>query len=78
MKIIILASVALAITGCSTTSWYTSQSSGAIGCLPKDIKISEVQSGRLGTMTSWVAECKGQQYVCSWMMHGTANCKESK
>ena len=76
MKIIILAGVVLAITGCA--SEFINKSSGAIGCVPQDIKISELQTGLVGNTASWIAECKGQQYVCSWSHNASTSCTEMK
>ena len=78
MKIIILISVVLAITGCSTTPWYQSATSGAIGCQPKDINISNVNSAHMGSVNDWVAECNGRKYVCNYLKGSNTNCTEAK
>jgi hypothetical protein len=76
MKTIILGCAVLAITGCA--SEFINKSSGAIGCVPQDIKISELQTRLVGNTASWVAECKGQKYVCSWSHNASTNCTEMK
>jgi hypothetical protein len=76
MKLIILASVVLVITGCA--SEFINKSSGVIGCVPQDIKISELQTGLVGNTASWIAECKGQKYVCSSSNNASTNCTEMK
>jgi hypothetical protein len=79
MKIIILACAVLTITGCAaaTSNWAATNSAGAIGCLSKDITISDYNTTQL-VMSEWAAECKGKKYICSYMKDAGTNCTASK
>jgi hypothetical protein len=79
MKLILLASVVLVITGCAsaTADWAATNSAGAIGCLSKDVTISDYDTTQL-VVAEWVAECKGKKYICSTRGTSSTNCTESK
>lgn len=65
----LLATVFVAI-GCRPS--LKARSAGSVGCSPGEIVISEQDSSRVGlaeVTTTWVAECRGQRFVCSENYH---------
>ena len=58
-----LALLILPVIGCSSSRSFKQISAGRIGCLPSEIEISQKDKSKTGE--TWVATCKGRQYVCS-------------
>ena len=69
MKTTIALLLLLATSGCVTESMLATTSAGRIGCLPNDITISNRHQTLTGI--SWVATCKGKQFVCSDVATGS-------
>ena len=51
-------------------------SAGKIGCLPSEITISDDQASALTATRTWVAACKGKEYICTSVT--TSNTRERK
>jgi hypothetical protein len=60
----------LFIIGCSTTGTKRTLSAGSIGCLENEIEISHEERA------SWLATCKGKEFVCSASGQDTIKCTE--
>jgi len=72
MKKLIFVAICLLISGCATSKWQE-QSSGLIGCPPKDIKIEKLSS------SSFKATCRNHIFYCSEHPSGEGTkikCKE--
>ncbi|MDF1582812.1 MAG: hypothetical protein RQ733_10035 [Methyloprofundus sp.] len=70
MKKIIIIALSFSMFGCAAAIRYqneatASMTSGAIGCLAKDIKISNQDSSFLTGAQNYVAECNGNKFVCT-------------
>ena len=61
----------ITFSACTPVSYLRSNSSGQVGCSPKEIMISEYQGNYAAALTgtpglqTWAAECKGMKYYCS-------------
>lgn len=69
MRLIVLI-LSLLIVGCSTTGAKKTLSAGSIGCLEDEIEISNE------ARASWVATCKGKDFVCSASGQDSIHCAE--
>ena len=78
MKVVILlVSIILLISGCTSARISKSLASGAIGCPTKDVKISD-ETATVEGLHNFTATCDGIEYFCSYMYPNPINCKERK
>ena len=52
------------LAGCGPTM-YQAASSGRIGCPPREVKITNLESSMFSPARSWDAACKENVYFCS-------------
>jgi hypothetical protein len=76
MRVLAFALV-LSLAGCAMTNPTISRNltSGAIGCPPSEIKISEETANVYGNH-NWKAECKGRSFICNYHHTSGVDCKE--
>ncbi|MCW8960169.1 MAG: hypothetical protein OQK29_01315 [Ignavibacteriaceae bacterium] len=75
-KLLFGLSILALITGCTNARISRNLSSGAIGCHENDITIKDERATVTGLHT-WIAECKGHEFVCSYQESTGVNCKEA-
>jgi hypothetical protein len=74
--LMLLAIVSCGLGGClSNPAIYQQIASGYSGCDSKDIQISDV-TAELNSTETWIAECDGKRYICSYHSSGGADCSE--
>ena len=61
------------ISGCTSARISKSLSSGAVGCPANEITIKNERAS-FGGLHTWIAECKGHQFVCSYQETTGVNC----
>lgn len=67
---IIIIGLSISMMGCAGIikaheSGIAEQTAGAVGCLSKDIKISNEETAFLTGAQEYVAECGGSKFVCN-------------
>ena len=77
-QLIIIAALAITISGCTSARISSQFSAGQMPCLPEDIIISNETASAITGMHNWVAECNGKKYVCSYHYGDGAKCTEMK
>jgi len=76
MNILVLVSTLL-FTGCMTNENLSKDfSSGRIGCPTEEITIINEKASTFGGSHTWVAECRGRYYICSYQQTMGTVCKE--
>jgi len=78
MKRLIVVLIFAIMTGCTSARISSQFSAGQMPCLPEDITISNETASMITGMHSWVAECNGKRYVCSYHYGDGAKCVEIK
>jgi len=72
--LMLLASAGLG--GCrNNPAIYQQIASGYSGCNSKDIQISD-EASDLNSNETWIAECEGKRYLCSYHSSAGADCNE--
>lgn len=56
---------AMLLAGCGGPTRYQFASSGLVGCAPKDVIVTDLDSNVLTNSRSWNAACNGTSYYCS-------------
>jgi len=61
----------IGISGCAAANanWAKQRSTGHVPCASDDINVHDMG----GVGTTWVAECKGRRYFCSFEYGGAFN-----
>jgi uncharacterized protein YceK len=67
MQIVILAILALLLTGCASLAGV---SAGHVGCPQEEITISNEQTD--WTTKTWTATCGGRSYICTYATTGSS------
>ena len=75
ISLMILLILSTVLSGCASTGFYQQVTSGYIGCEPEDIQISNELAELNGT-ESWIAECRGKKYICSYDSSDNTDCNE--
>jgi hypothetical protein len=70
MKKIIIIALSFSMFGCAAAVRYQNEqtaamTSSAVGCMAKDIKISNEETSFVTGQQNYVAECNGTKFVCS-------------
>ena len=68
VRLIVLATIFAALTGCVTADALKAESAGQTGCVPSAIDVSKPQAVTGGLM--WTATCAGKQYLCTDLSAG--------
>lgn len=77
-SIAIIAIICLGLTGCMTNNNISKDfSAGQIGCKPENIQIIDEKATMSG-MHTWIAQCKGVEYFCTYHYGDGAKCSEIK
>lgn len=72
-------SLATLFTGCITNENLSKDfSSGRIGCPTEEITIINEKASTFGGSHTWVAECRGRYYICSYQQTMGTSCTEDK
>ena len=74
--LILIISIAL-LTGCVNPQVSKDLSSGAIGCSPDEITITN-EKATANSIHTWTATCKGKTYHCSYHPSSNVNCGNSE
>jgi hypothetical protein len=67
--------ITMLINGCASKFMEKRYSTGAIGCTSDEITVKDGKVDVFGFET-WVATCKGKDYICSRERDESTNCKE--
>lgn len=69
MKKLLLIGMCFSLSACggmTIQSIYGGMTSGVIGCAPEEIKITNFKSTNFQTDDTYIAECKGKRFYCSY------------
>lgn len=62
-RFLVALSFLVMVVSCATsTEYYQKLSASRVGCMPKDVKLSDMDKGLVNQ--SWVATCKGEKHYC--------------
>jgi hypothetical protein len=71
VSIIMAIMVFMLLSGCvSNLSSYQSASSTKVGCPPKEVIITDLDTHGISKARDWVATCDGKSYYCSGVSDG--------
>ena len=70
MAIVVSFVLAGCVTGISNLSSYQSASSTRVGCPPKEVIVTDLDTHGISKARDWVATCKGVSYYCSGTSDG--------
>jgi len=75
LRLVVLLFMNAGLGGCGGTAFYQQVSSGYISCKADDIEIANQRTDLNGT-ESWIAECGGKKYSCSYDSSDNTDCNE--
>jgi hypothetical protein len=73
-KLIVIAIAVIITTGCTSARVSRSLSSGAIGCPPAEIQITNETATR--SVHNFTASCRGKSYQCTYVHPAPIQCTE--